>query len=37
MYSQDTLFLLIDKNKGISRKQIHENLVAYENAIDCFK
>jgi hypothetical protein len=36
MYSQDTLFLLIEKNKGITKKQIHENLVAYENAIDCF-
>lgn len=36
MYSQDTLFLLIEKNIDISRKQIHENLIAYENAIDCF-
>ena len=36
MYSQDTLFLLIEKNKDIERKQIHENLIAYDNAIDCF-
>ena len=36
MYSQDTLYLLIEKNEDIAKKQIHENLVAYGDAIDCF-
>ena len=36
MYSQDTLYLLIEKNRDIAKKQIQKNLIAYENAIDCF-
>lgn len=36
MYSLDTLYLLIETNNAIHKKQIYENLIAYDSAIDCF-
>ena len=36
MYSRDTLYLLLERNEHILKKQIYDNLIAYENAIDCF-
>ena len=36
MYSRDTLFLLLERNENIIKKQIQKNLFAYEDASDNF-